>query len=115
MDADFTSTGKETRAANFDTLNGWRKAYIVFNWIVCGVYTLMLFNAGDTIGAFLVVVSIGFAYWVHVSIAKRKLNHITAIAVLTLFPGLNILGCLILVWIRQVTKKEIEQYNLVDV
>ena len=104
----------------FATLNIWRKIYLVIVWIVTVVFVL---GAGliianpkqDDLLLATVVVTVLLlchSYWTHWAVVNRRVGHLTAIAILNLFPGANIVGCLIMFAIRQVSVKEREQYTI---
>lgn len=107
--------------ASFATLNIWRKIYIVLVWVVSVATAGILLSAMgkaelgyDLLLVGLSIVMMVTAYWNHWAIAKRKIGHITAIAILNLIPGGNIVGCLIMFSIRRVTVKEHKQFHIVN-
>ena len=107
--------------ACFSTLNFWRKLYLVLSWTInillaAGVTVAItksdMSNIPIAIG--LAVYFLGIAYWTHWAIVKRNVGHITTLAILSLVPGGNIIGCLIMFSIRGVTVNELKRFNLKD-
>ncbi len=112
---------KEERSASFSSLNFWRKFYIVLIWIGSLLTSAIFFWAavdspevsiGFSVGFSLVIV--GVTYWHHHAIVTRNITQITLLAVLNFIPLANLIGCLIMVSIRRVTKKELEEYEFIE-
>ena len=103
---------------SFATLNIWRKIYLVFIWIAtllsAGMMGMVALEDSELIivGVVLAALIVGFTYWTHWAIVRRKVGHITAIAILNLIPGGNIVGCLIMFAIRHVTVNEHKNYKI---
>ena len=57
-----------------------------------------------------VILIIGLAFWNHWAITKRRVGQITAIAIMNLIAGGNVIGCLIMISIRRVTLNEHKKY-----
>ncbi|MBH0039785.1 hypothetical protein [Pseudoalteromonas sp. SWN166] len=99
---------------SFTTLGIWRKIYLWFMWIITilisGAILKLSSDSEAGIAAVIVALSavIGFMYWAHWAISKRKVGHITVLAVLNLIVGGNIIGCIIMFFIRHTTVKEME-------
>lgn len=112
---------KEEKSASFSSLNFWRKFYIVLIWLG-SLLTSTLFiwaavgspelSIGFSVGFSLVI--LGVTYWHHHAIVSRNLTQITLLAILNLIPLANLIGCLIMVSIRRVTKKEREEYEIIE-
>ena len=111
------SDGPDPIEFNFGTLNIWRKIYLILVWLsTLGLIAIMLLGASETsdgLGTGLIVlicaIPLAITYWTHWAICKREKGHLLALAIINLFPGLNLIGCLIMVWIRSVSVKEIER------
>jgi hypothetical protein len=89
----------------YDSLNAWRKTYLCLNWMVT---SLSAFIITSEFGLFLLpigVVMIAFASWIHIAVCNRKVHQITAVALLSLLYG-NVMGCIILLWIRKISLNE---------
>lgn len=99
---------------NFSTLGIWIKLYLValcaFSLILSIVMVSIAIKKGGVHPAALVAAVsglCGYAYWHLWAVSRRKVKHITTLAVLNLIIGGNILGCLMMFFIRQSTVKEI--------
>ena len=99
---------------NFLTLGIWIKLYLValcaFSLILSIVMVSIVIKKGGVHPAALVVAVsglCGYAYWHLWAVSRRKVKHITILAVLNLIIGGNILGCLMMFFIRQSAVKEI--------
>jgi len=96
----------------YDTLNSLRKFYLLVNWLVIVFPAFILIsNAGTyrmkfALAAVLIaLVAIAFAIWIHLAVCNRKVDQLFAIAVISLL-SLNIVGFLIILWIRKISKIE---------
>jgi archaellum biogenesis protein FlaJ (TadC family) len=114
-------TEEKTLEAKFSTLNIWRKIYLGLLWAATALITLLLVfvvlvNKDHVVGIFSIIL-VGFllvmSSWTHWAVTRRDIDHITALAVINLFPCMNILGCLIMVSIRRVTVKERNNYKII--
>lgn len=115
---------KPKLVASFGTLNFWRKAYLVLMWfgtacILLGVGAILTlpelddtFNMGIEFFIMFLLIA-GISLWTHIAIVKRLNGQIVALAIINLFPLLNLIGLLIMLSILRVTKKEREAFNLV--
>lgn len=96
----------------YDTLNTWRKAYLLLNWLATAFPALILISVAGSYGmkyglAALVVAiaAIAFAIWIHLAVCNRKVGQLTAIAIISLL-SFNIIGFIIILWIRKISKVE---------
>ena len=113
--------GKEKKIANFSSLNFWRKFYIVLLWvcsIVIPVFFLSYASASSEISTEFWVgfslVTFGVTYWHHYAIVKRKATQIIILAVLSFIPFGNPIGCLIMISVFRATKKELNEYDVIE-
>lgn len=113
----------------YSNLNFWRKFYLVLMWgltsLMClGFIVSLMFTpinpgtpgvGGQLIGlSIIVAIWGGLAYWQHTAIVNRKLTQLTVLTIISIFPFFNIIGAIILLAIRQVTKKEHQLYKVID-
>ncbi len=115
---------KQEFQPTFSNLNFWRKLYLVLMWLFTGLFLagivialFMMPSNSDFIGvsAFQIIIVIawsGLTYWHHTAIVKRKLTQLTVLIIINLIPFFNIIGALIMLSIRRVTKKELEMYDI---
>ncbi|MEP5765542.1 MAG: hypothetical protein ABJ308_13165 [Halieaceae bacterium] len=97
---------------SFATLNLWRKAYlglVMITYLPLGIL-VVLANFGE--GSFPMAVFVGggliaLPLWTYRAVCVRKLNQLWVLSALKLITG-NPVGCLIMLSIGRVTKKEIE-------
>ena len=100
----------------FSNLGIWRKIYIVINWVfglvilIPGVSKLVQGENDNLTGGLLyLAVSIlymGYCYWLHVAISKRKLSQLIAILIIQIFPFMNPISAVIMFFIYITSKKE---------
>ena len=100
----------KSKDSPYDTLNSWRKAYLLVNWLVTTIPALILIsNAGaygikyGSAAAVIALAAIVFAIWIHLAVCNRKVGQLTAIAIISLL-SLNIIGFIIILWIRKISK-----------
>ena len=115
---------KKALVMSFSTLNFWRKLYLCFVWlgallVLASVVVGLAAGARNgmsciSIWQLLIVLLIPtMAFWTHYAVTQRSSDQIVALAIINLIPFGNIVGCLIMLSIWRVTKKEREQYDLV--
>ena len=111
----------EELEAAFSTLGFWRKLYLVVLWLGTAFLAWILVAAtfepgfeytGITLG--IAALTVAFSSWTHWAVVRRRVGHITAIAVLNFVPGGNIVGSLIMLSIRRVSVREPEERTLLD-
>ncbi|WP_426357536.1 hypothetical protein ACPUVO_13885 [Pseudocolwellia sp. HL-MZ19] len=120
--SDLTINVKEELYPTFSNLNFWRKLYLCLMWFFTAFFfigvvvnfTILAAGSGENLMAqvFLSFFLAGFTYWNHTAIVKRKLKQITILTIINIVPFINIIGALIMLSIRRVTKKELEMYDV---
>ena len=100
----------------FSNLGIWRKIYIVFNWVfgllilIPGVFGLVQSENEDLTDRLLylavAVLYMGYCYWLHVAISKRRLSQLIAILIIQIFPFVNPVSALIMFFIYRTSKNE---------
>ncbi|MDH5434572.1 MAG: hypothetical protein OEY19_11555 [Gammaproteobacteria bacterium] len=107
----------------FASLNIWRKVYLGLNWFIVIIISLLfmvsLFDgaakSGDEVFLFIITAIVaGFTYWTHWAVVERQVGHITAISIINLILGGNLISFLIMLSIRSISVKEREQYIIED-
>jgi len=121
--AELKAVVKPDLEASFKTLGFWRKLYLAVIWIFAlGLFAIMASisleqeakTAADPLIVLIIMaITLGMTYWSHVAMVKRNVSHLTTLSILNLFPGGNLLGCLIMFAIRQTSKTEQENYNII--
>lgn len=122
-EAELKTLKKPDLEATFKTLGFWRKLYLVFIWgVSLFIFAVMAMvsleneaksGADSLIVLILMAITLGMTYWSHVAIVKRNISHLTTLSILNLFPAGNVVGCLIMFAIRQTSKTERDNYNIV--
>ena len=112
---------------NFSNLGAWRKIFLALNWVSSISISLAMVSApilalfGNTeevagisiwqiiILLLIVLLSLGYAYWLHRAVCGRILLQISILAGVQIIPMLNPVGLIILLAIRSTSKTEISK------
>lgn len=111
---------KQDFIPSFSNLNFWRKLYLVLMWLLTLLVIVSVVRqafdgqaiSGTTAQLAVAGLWLGLSCWQHTAIVNRKLTQLTVLTVINIVPFFNIIGALILLSIRRVTKKELEMYNI---
>ena len=96
----------------FVNLNIWRQAYIVLMWVVAIGMSYYLLTSEETLDNRNFFIGLAVyegirSLWVTWAIVKRNASHLGFLAFLSLLPNFNIISFIIILVIRNTTKKEV--------
>lgn len=102
----------------FSSLGIWRKIFLVVNWIVSIflVAVLLFFTFSENkqidvnlaVVVFAILCLLGYSYWLHVAVSKRKVGHLAILLITQIVPFGNPIGALMLFAIRSTSKSELK-------
>lgn len=100
----------------FDNLGIWRKIYLILNWLVLIVVSVIFLISVISLGSrgtietfFLLFWGWPLTIWLHMAIIGRKVIQLRWLAGLNLIPLLNPVGAIVIWLISSTSKDEIEK------
>jgi hypothetical protein len=100
----------------YQSLGIWRKIFLVINWLGAILFSVALIfvaiNEEDKsvdlgISALIVLLlTLAYAYWLHVAVATRNVTQLLIIALLNIIPFLNPVSAILVFAIRSTSKSE---------